>query len=32
MYIHIENIIYVNHSEAHTQLSYLMRLGKNINP
>ena len=31
MYMNIKNIIYVKHSEAHTQQSYLMRQGERIN-
>ena len=30
--INIKNIIYINHSDAHTQLSHLMRLDESINP
>ena len=29
--MNIKNIIYVKRSEAHTQLSYLIRLGERIN-
>ena len=32
MYMNTKYIIYVKHSEAHTQLSHLMRLDESINP
>ena len=31
MYMNIKNIIYVKHSEAHTQISYLIRPDERIN-
>ena len=31
MHMNIKDIIYVKHNEAHTQVSYLMRLDERIN-
>ena len=31
MYMNIKNIIYVKYSEAHTQLSHLMRQDESLN-
>ena len=28
MYINLKKVVYINHSEAHTQLSHFVRLGR----